>query len=198
MEDNKHRLNWLRYVKTSNQLYINRANEISCLWNILGEKQINLLVWYPNIKAKAVSKIKKVYPKIDWIVICQNKNIFDLYKWRKLVSPKAVWWVGDLFNIDYIYFFYNIKEQQTNLSPSLQLLYNYPFLQLTKMDKKLLYLIQKGFTSIEISKSLYCSESSVFRHKKILKERMGITNSNDCELIQIAQIRGYIDLKSIK
>ncbi|MGC6430415.1 MAG: helix-turn-helix transcriptional regulator [Jejuia sp.] len=192
LEDIRQRLSWLQFIQTYPRLGIYSAYEAQEVWRILKAKSISFLVWIPNENQKLSSKIKKRFPSLKWIIVCTQKNLIDVYKWRKRMQPKAIWWVGDLLKIDYCYFFRNSNRQHLFLSPSLQTMMDIPQIRLSKRELKLLKHLAGGCTPEELAELLHWSPSSVLRHKKRIKEYFDIPNGNDCKLIYEAQKRGYI------
>lgn len=75
------------------------------------------------------------------------------------------------------------KSSVSALLPSL--MNNNADLKLTNREKDLLQLVAKGFTNMEISKSLYLSEMTVKTHLKNIFKKLNVSNRTEAVLIGI-------------
>ncbi|MGB0199171.1 MAG: hypothetical protein ACPF80_03955 [Flavobacteriaceae bacterium] len=165
------------------------------IWKVLKQFSVRYLVWIQEAQNKEaqIRLIHKHYTELNWIVICKQKSIRLIYKWQSWVSPKAIWWIGDILHLDFYYFFSNQPLGCCHLSPSLQNLFKKPFLQISKFELELLKEIYLGKSHQQLCDLLPWSSSSIHRHKSRLKELFGIPLENDCKLVYTAQSMGYLD-----
>ena len=179
-----------QYIK----LYITTCYSLDQLLDTFEKHQIRRVYWHINHFDFQENIFKKLTAnhKIDFVLLTNCKEIYFIKDWCKRVKPQAIWHEADMFQSDFFELLLQTHVNSFLVSKTLQPLFQFPQIDLDKLDFEILKGIQSGKFNKENIDRLPCSESTYYEHLKKMKIHFGIENKNDVKLIATAIKHGYL------